>query len=58
MEMFKIVIDGYDYNESKKVTRIAIDYFNDVLKNGNKRKDVDIDEIFNDNDNLKFVVCN
>ena len=28
-----------------------------VLKNGNERKDVDIEEIFNDNDNLKFAVC-
>lgn len=57
MKMFNIVIDKYDYNEYKKVTRIAIDYFNDVLKNGKERKDVDIDEIFNDNDNLKFAVC-
>ena len=57
MEMFKMIIDGYDHNEDKKVTKIATDYFNDILKNGNERKDVDIDEIFNDNDNLKFAVC-
>ena len=57
LEMFKMIIDGYDHNEDKNVTRIAIDYFNDVLKNGNERKDVDIEEIFNDNDNLKFAVC-
>ena len=57
MKMLNILIDGYDYGEYKKVTKIAIDYFNDVLKNENERNDVDIEEIFNDNDNLKFSVC-
>ena len=57
MEMLNIIIDKYDYDEYKKVTRIAIDYYNDVLENANLRNDVDINEIFNDNDNLKFHIC-
>ena len=57
MEMFNITIDGYDYKEYKKVTRIAIDFFNDILKNGKERNDVDYDVIFNDNDNLIFNIC-
>ena len=57
MEMFNITIDGYDDEKYKIVTRIAIDYYNDILKSGKVRNDIDYDEIFNDNDNLVFNIC-
>ena len=57
MEMFNITIDGYNDEKYKKVTRIVIDYYNDILKSGKVRNDVDYDEIFNDNDNLVFNIC-